>query len=311
MGFLPCKTRPKWDAPDGMSRIIDPIYDIVIRTQAEFDALIADGTWFGAVSVAIIGAFTLSASNNSGVKIPATVKQIHGFNGAKITITNFLYSDSTPARGGLWYDTLPATDDYEVRGLTIDCTAVPSAGIYGIAGVGIANIRNFFGTTIGRGGVGSDVGYGGNWGVGAHNCKNIRGTFKGYGGNGFDRVSNGTGGQAGDGYGVYNCNDVYGDVYAYGGRGGNGFGNIANNFGGEGGDGTAVYGGEKYMVTIYAYKGVGGTGYITEQDGIAGIAYGYVNSSFFSNCKKGALDSGGTLWVGTNPKRDDDSCDLT
>ena len=48
-------------------------------------------TWLGAESVALVGAFTLSTANNSGIKIPATVKQIHGFNGAKITITNFVY----------------------------------------------------------------------------------------------------------------------------------------------------------------------------------------------------------------------------
>jgi hypothetical protein len=96
-------------------------YSKVIRTQAEFNELIASPTWLGATSVALVGLFTLSTANNSGIKIPATVKQIHGFNGAKITITNFKYNSDT-AKGGLWYDTLPTTLDYSIRDLEVDCT---------------------------------------------------------------------------------------------------------------------------------------------------------------------------------------------
>src|SRR5690606_38106021 len=89
-------------------------FDLIIRTQAQFNTMIASPNWLGAVSVALIGQFTLSTPNNSGVKIPATVKQIQGFNGAKITITNFRYN-ATTAKGGLWYDTAPTTNDYSIR----------------------------------------------------------------------------------------------------------------------------------------------------------------------------------------------------
>jgi hypothetical protein len=96
-------------------------YDKVIRTQAEFNALIGSSTGSGRTSVALVGQFTYSEANNSGIKVPATVKQIHGFNSAKITITNFAY-DSTTAKGGLWYDTRPTTLDYSIRDLEVDCT---------------------------------------------------------------------------------------------------------------------------------------------------------------------------------------------
>ncbi len=102
-------------------------YDKVIRTQAEFNELIASPTWLGATSVALVGQFTLSTANNSGIKIPATVKQIHGFNSAKITITNFVYNSST-AKGGLWYDTLPTTLDYSICDLEVDCTGTDGSG---------------------------------------------------------------------------------------------------------------------------------------------------------------------------------------
>ena len=92
----------------------------VIRTRTRAQALINDPneTWLDAVSVALVGQFTLSTANNSGIKIPDTVKQIHGFNSAKITITNFAWH-STTAKGGLWYATLPTSG--EIRNLEVDC----------------------------------------------------------------------------------------------------------------------------------------------------------------------------------------------
>ena len=96
-------------------------YDLVVRTQAQFEEMIASATWLDATSVALVGQFTYGAANNSGIKVPSSVKQIHGFNGAKITITNFVYNGTT-AKGGLWYDTRPTTLDYSIRDLEVDCT---------------------------------------------------------------------------------------------------------------------------------------------------------------------------------------------
>ena len=136
------------------------VYDLVIRTQEDFIDMITDGvgltgdtatdnaniqssTWKGAKSVALIGQFTLSTTDNCGIKIPSTVKQIHGFNSAKITVTNFKFNVDT-AKGGLWYDTLPTTPDYSIRDLEVDCT--------GTAGYGFrycTNLTNCTGTGTG------------------------------------------------------------------------------------------------------------------------------------------------------------------
>lgn len=137
------KKRPAYTDASGAEKQF-MTFDRVICTQAEFKALIADPTWFGAVSVAFIGdggnlEFTLSSPNNGGVKIPQTVKQIRGFNDAKIRVTNFYYN-STYAKGGLWYTTLPTQDGtinttplqgYSISDLSVDCTGSTSGGFSG------------------------------------------------------------------------------------------------------------------------------------------------------------------------------------
>jgi hypothetical protein len=199
MGDYTLYKRDVWKGSDGKLRTIDPIYDIIVRTQAEFNALIADSTWFGAVSIALIGAFTLSTANNSGVKIPSTVKQIHGYNGAKITITNFLYN-ATTAKGGLWYDTLPTTHDYEIIGLEIDCT-----GAGGMTARGFNNCTNLINCT---GTATGSQGYGFNACSNMFNCKGT-GIGQSSAGYGFYNCTNltsctGTGTGMGTGYGFYN-----------------------------------------------------------------------------------------------------------
>ena len=90
-------------------------YDKVIRTQAEFDALIASPTWLGAKSVAFFGAFTLSTINNSGILIPQTVEQIQGFNGATFNIEN-----SKRGGSGLWYASRPTNPNSFVKDISIN-----------------------------------------------------------------------------------------------------------------------------------------------------------------------------------------------
>ena len=158
------------------------IYDVTIKAQAEFEDLIASSTWFNAKSVALVGQFTLNTPNNSGVKIPATVKQIHGYNGAKITITNFEYN-ATTAKGGLWYDAKPEGIDYSIRNLKVDCTG--SSG----AGYGFYNCTNLTNCT----GTGSSSGAG-RVGYGFYNCTNL---------------TNCTGtGSGSNAYGFYNCTNL-------------------------------------------------------------------------------------------------------
>ncbi len=155
-------------------------YDKVIRTQTEFEELIASETWLGAVSVALVGQFTLSTANNSGIKVPDTVKQIHGFNSAKITVTNFVYNSST-AKGGLWYDTLSAMFDYSIRDLEVDCTGDSGSLSYGF--LNCRNLTNCIGTGTGTG----RNGYGF---YGCSNLTNCKGTGTGSNGHGFRYCTN-------------------------------------------------------------------------------------------------------------------------
>ena len=128
------------------------VYDQTIRTQLEFNNLIASPTWLGAQSVALVGEFTA----NAGIVIPATVKQIHGFNGAKITVT-----DATEYEGyGLSYAVRPELDKgYEIRNLEVVCTDTGEAG-YGYHDC--ANLTNCTGT-----GTADYQGYG------FHDCTNL------------------------------------------------------------------------------------------------------------------------------------------
>ena len=195
-------------------------YDKIIRTQAEFDALIASPTWLGAESVALVGQFTLSTANNSGIKVPDTVKQIHGFNRAKITVTNFLYNVTT-AKGGLWYNTRPTTNEYSIRDLEVDCTGTGTGAVgtgYGFREC--TNLTNCTGTGTGTGAGG--IGYGFRGCTNLTNCTGtgtVTGTVgTGYGFRECTNLTNCTGtgtgtGAVGTGYGFYdityasNCKD--------------------------------------------------------------------------------------------------------
>jgi len=105
--------------------VIPDTFDKIIRMQQEFNDLVSSPDWQGAASVAFVGQFVYGSSANggiqstTGIKIPITVKQICGFNDAKITVTNFT-DNSLTAKAGLWYNTLPATSDYSIEGLTVD-----------------------------------------------------------------------------------------------------------------------------------------------------------------------------------------------
>ena len=113
-------------APDVVGAVDAPsggVYDVVIRTQAEFEALIASPTWLDAVSVCFVGDggnLKFTRSDGLGCKMPQTVKQIFGINSATINVTGFVYSPTNNA--ALWYETIPSTDDFRVDGLTVLCS---------------------------------------------------------------------------------------------------------------------------------------------------------------------------------------------
>ena len=71
------------------------IYDKVIRTQAEFDALISSDTWLGAKSVCFVGdGGTLEFTSDRGITIPTSVYNIKGLNNAKIKALYLTYGSS-------------------------------------------------------------------------------------------------------------------------------------------------------------------------------------------------------------------------
>ena len=111
---------------------LELVFDRVIRTQTEFNTLVSSPDWLGAVSVAFIGQFVYGGGQNPypwGIKIPQTVKHIQGYNSAKITITQFIYS-SEFSLGALWYAVQPETSDYSIRDITVDCTGQGSGNPY-------------------------------------------------------------------------------------------------------------------------------------------------------------------------------------
>jgi hypothetical protein len=246
------------------------VYDKVVKTQSEFEALIASATWLDSVSVAFVGQFTYSVASNSGIKIPDTVKQIHGYNDAKITITNFLFSP-TDAKGGLWYDTLPTTNDYSICDLEVDCT-----GNRGYGFRNCTNLMNCTGTGTGTGaGYGfadctsltncTGTGTGGSFGYGFSNCTNLTnctgtgtgtdtGTGAGYGFLVCTNLTNCTGTGTGTwaGYGFYDCTNLTNCTGAgTGGTNGYGFFDIINASNClDGGYSTAMWGGTNTNIDL-------------------------------------------------------------
>jgi molybdopterin/thiamine biosynthesis adenylyltransferase len=281
---------------ENLNKLIHP-YDIVIRTQAEFETLIASPTWLGAQSVALVGQFTYSEANNSGIKIPSTVKQIHGFNSAKITVTNFVYNSST-AKGGLWYDTLPTTLDYSIRDLVVDCTGTGNGYVFS----NCTNLTNCTGTGTGTGAAG----------YGFRNCTNLTnctGTGTGKYGCGFAACTNltnctGTGtGTGSDSYGfrqctnLTNCTGTGTGKYAYGFRDCT---NLTNCTGTGTGTGEGANG--------YGFRDCANLTNCTGTGAGAGTdsGYGFYDITYASNCKDGGSST--NMWGGANTNIDLDTC---
>jgi len=163
------------------------VFDQVIRTQQEFNELVSNSNWLGAVSVAFIGEFTFESAlipnpaAANGIEIPATVKQIKGFNGAKVTVKAGGYQTK-----GLYYSTnnpnVP-NSDYSITDLTIEQTG--NGNSYGFSNC--TNLVNCVG--IGVGGSGDSCGF--------HKCTKLINCL-------------GTGVIRGTGYsrGFYQCTDL-------------------------------------------------------------------------------------------------------
>ena len=100
-----------------------PLYDIVIRTQAEFEAMYNSPTWLDAHSVCFVGdggSLKFTRSDGLGLLIPPTVRQIKGMNTAMIDISNFV-TEKDVNMAGLWYQTCPTEGDYRIDDIHINC----------------------------------------------------------------------------------------------------------------------------------------------------------------------------------------------
>lgn len=98
--------------------------DVVVRTQEDFDALIASPTWLGAKSVLFVGSPSLKFTklDGTGIVVPTTVRHIQGVHKATIDIWNNPGKPYVVAFG--YQNPLDPTDsDYWVRDLTVECHA--------------------------------------------------------------------------------------------------------------------------------------------------------------------------------------------
>ena len=71
----------------------DSTYDIVVKTQAEFEALIASPTWLDANSVALVGdGGALKFTSGPGIIVPDTVERVDGYNKARVYFSDYVFS---------------------------------------------------------------------------------------------------------------------------------------------------------------------------------------------------------------------------
>ena len=250
-------------------------FDKIIKTQAQFETLIASSTWLDAVSVCFVGdggTLKFTRSDGTGIEIPQTVKQIQGVNNAIIEVTNFV-ENGTTNKGGLWYATLPTTSDYSIDDLTVNCTGTGTGyGFYNCT-----QLTNCIGT-----GTGTGDGY---YGYGFYNCTQLTtctgtgtstGVYYGYGFYNCTQLTNciGAGTGTGDSYGFHSCTQL-------------------TNCTGTGTDGTNGYG----FHSCTQFTNCTGTGTGTS-DG-----YGFYTCHYISNCKAGAASTTALLG-GTNTQVD-------
>ena len=124
------------------------IYDKVIRTQAEFDTLIASPTWLDAKSVCFIGdGGTLEFTSSGSITIPVNVKNIKGLNSAKIG-----------GNGSFGYAELPTSNDYSISDLSV----IIFSEDWGTGFLNCTNLVNCYANV-----------YGSSSGIGFYNCTNL------------------------------------------------------------------------------------------------------------------------------------------
>lgn len=108
----------------------DMIYDVVVRTQAEFEALIASPDWFGAHSILFVGdggTLVFTRADGLGICVPPSVKRISATNLAIINIISF--NGQSPA--AFYFENLPASNDTYLEHIKLTVTGAPDAIVTG------------------------------------------------------------------------------------------------------------------------------------------------------------------------------------
>lgn len=107
--------------------LLNKPFDLVITSQAEFEAMLASDTWLDAKSVAFIGdGGSLEFTTDNTIIIPQTVIQIQGFNNAIIRISTTDYLTY-----GILYSKKPSGSQYSFRDIKILITYPVNYGIWG------------------------------------------------------------------------------------------------------------------------------------------------------------------------------------
>ena len=286
------------------------MYDLIIRTQEEFEAFYAtldDGTCT-ASSVLFVGdggTLEFTRSDGLGLHLPVTLKRLDGINSATITITNFSYNYSTN-KGAIWYTTKPDQYDYCINNLKCNYTFGATSYIPGFYNCYQLTNCTVSGTCT--------MGYGG---YGFQNCKRL-----------MNCTSSMTGGNS-NGSGFYGCNHLTNCSGDYSGTSATAFNQcyyLTNCIGtgtGSNSNGRGFY--FCYYLTNCIGTGTGtqGRGFdtckqltncsgkgITNNAGTSNYyGYSFYGCSYLSSCTSSGTSTT-AIWGGTNTYRDDDSCKL-
>lgn len=266
-------------------------YDIAVRTQAEFDALIASPTWLDAVSVAFIGdGGSLKYSAQGAIIIPPNVKEICGLKSAVISVRSISNANSYIAFG---YGSTVTDKSRSIRDLILETSGSGDTRGFGYC----CNLSNCS--------VKMEGGYGDNYGF--YNCNNTvncradLNITQGHSGNagfcGCNYISNSEahtyspGGSGASCYGFYNCNYLS-NVY------------------GSGIVGGSENGGSSYYVSANGFKSCK---YISNATGIGkwgtSNTYGYYDCSYISNATGSAISSSSPTAFYNAKKKDPNTCD--
>lgn len=293
-------------------------FDVVIKTQEQFEELIASPTWLDANSVAFVGdGGTLKFTHSDlGLVIPSNVKQIVGFNNA-IIYNSHMTSGWTSFTPEIGYATLPTDEDYFIRDISV---YICGTGILISGENGIGNMRNvinchvhYIDGTYGTGFVGCDhlincrvtgnFASTTNYGKGYEKCYHLINCFTNF------KVKNT------DAWGFDTCKYLVG-CYAYLSRDEEKTSGLTQSYGYKSCYHLVNCRNELCLFDkkwgFYSCNVLSNCNCYASGDGVYSgdkIGYGYYSCNYCSSCRSESSQIT-AIWGGTNNKRCDDSCQV-